>query len=483
MKNILITFVGTNDANRLIGKDDDGAILTILNNYEIDELYLIYNESGRVKEFTYREVAEFIEKEYHKLSHEANICKIKSFGAIDPTSHEEIYSNLKNYLRKDFDKQFFKENNVFANITSGTPAMHAIWFLIAESGEFDIKLIKSIEKQHAKDGQRVIDVPLFSGIKSKMEAISNLAIKETNYNVVADSKHISDTVKKIAQSDNKILITGETGTGKEELFKTLWENSARKDKKYIALNCAGLESTLLESELFGHEKGAFTGAINNKIGIVDEYSEGTLFLDEVNSLNLLTQAKLLRFLESGEYRKLGGNKSKKSEIRIIAATNVNLEKLVNQKQFREDLFYRLREFELFIPPLRERKDDIQFFVDKLKGDLIFDEPSINLLKNHQYKGNIRELKLILTRLQLLSKENKVNEKLTKQVLEDLNSDHKQREITIPEELNGKLMDLVKDMLYNLTLEKSKGNKSKAAEILGVSHTNMNNFVKEKNKGD
>jgi two-component system NtrC family response regulator len=192
-----------------------------------------------------------------------------------------------------------------------------------------------------------------------------------------------------------VLIEGETGTGKEVLAHFIHNASMRYDQPFIGVNCGAVSETLLESELFGHEKGAFTGAVKEKKGIFEIANRGTLFLDEIGEASLATQVKLLRVLETGEYIRVGGETIRKTNTRIIAASHVNLAKAVEEKTFREDLLYRLDVVKLTIPPLRERLEDlpilIDYFLKKLNTPLSFSEDCISRMKQYHWPGNVREL--------------------------------------------------------------------------------------------
>lgn len=208
-------------------------------------------------------------------------------------------------------------------------------------------------------------------------------------------RRLVDIAYKIANKNINVLIQGETGTGKEVLAKFIHAVSSRSDQIFIPVNCGALPENLLESELFGHEKGAFTGAGSMRRGIFEMANNGILFLDEIGEASLSIQVKLLRVLETGEFLRVGGEKSIKTNVRVIAATNVNLEEAIEQKKFREDLFYRLDVVRLEIPPLRQRQEDIPFlaeyFVQKINPGLSIAADALGLLSTYQWPGNMREL--------------------------------------------------------------------------------------------
>ncbi len=227
-------------------------------------------------------------------------------------------------------------------------------------------------------------------------------------------------IEKIAKTDITVLIQGESGTGKELIAKAIHEKSNRASKPFIRFNCAALPETLMESELFGHEKGAFTGAEKQKLGRFELAEAGTIFLDEIGELSLPMQVKLLRILQEREFERVGGVTTIKANVRVIAATNQNFETMIEQKQFREDLYYRLNSFPVHAAPLRERGDDVimlaTYFLEaysteynvKIKG---FSEAAKRLLKNYHWKGNVRELQNIISRAVILCTGNEITENL------------------------------------------------------------------------
>lgn len=217
---------------------------------------------------------------------------------------------------------------------------------------------------------------------------------------------VLDLVRKVADSKSNILIYGESGTGKELIARAIHFNSGRRDRPFVTVNCSALPETLLESELFGHMKGAFTGAIGNKEGLFEVAHEGSIFLDEIGETSLAIQVKLLRVLQEKEFRRVGGTKDLKVDVRIIAATNKELEKLVAEGKFREDLYYRLDVIPIILPPLRERPEDVplltDFFIrqfnESLQKQIEGIEPeAMRLLMTHEWKGNVRELENVIER--------------------------------------------------------------------------------------
>ncbi|MCX7920236.1 MAG: sigma-54 dependent transcriptional regulator [bacterium] len=228
---------------------------------------------------------------------------------------------------------------------------------------------------------------------------------------------IFELIKKVATTDSTVLITGESGTGKEVIAKAIHYHSLRKDKPFVSLNCGGIPEHLLESELFGHEKGSFTGAISQKKGLIESAEGGTFFLDEVAELPLSLQVKFLRVLQDKEFKRVGGLENLRADVRLIAATNKDLQEAVRQKMFREDLFFRLNVIPIHLPPLRERKEDIPKLIDrcltrlskksKRKKELVITPAAMQLLINYSWPGNIRELENIIEQLFTLSDSEKI----------------------------------------------------------------------------
>jgi transcriptional regulator with GAF, ATPase, and Fis domain len=218
---------------------------------------------------------------------------------------------------------------------------------------------------------------------------------------------IVDLVKKAAPTDATILISGESGTGKELVAKAIHDLSSRKEKNFIAVNCGALSENLLESELFGHVRGAFTGATTDKKGRFETANEGTIFLDEIGETTENFQLKLLRVLQSGEIEKVGSSQTNRVNVRVVAATNKNLESLVKEKKFREDLYYRLNVFNLELPPLRERKEDIEdltlHFIQSESADVSLSRAVLQALKAYNWKGNVRELQSVIKRAIIFAK--------------------------------------------------------------------------------
>ena len=261
--------------------------------------------------------------------------------------------------------------------------------------------------------------------------ISLQALKQ-RFEIIGNSIGLNRALEKamqVAPTDISVLVTGESGVGKEVIPKIAHQLSHRKHSKFIAVNCGAIPEGTIDSELFGHEKGAFTGATQTRAGYFEVADGGTIFLDEVGELPLTTQVRLLRVLENGEFIKVGSSKVQKTNVRIVAATNVNMQKAIEKNKFREDLYYRLSTVEINLPPLRERIDDIHLLFRKFCSDFAqkysmptirLSEEAITILLNHQWKGNIRQLKNIAEQLSVLEEDRAINKDVLKDYLPKLN---------------------------------------------------------------
>jgi transcriptional regulator with PAS, ATPase and Fis domain len=287
------------------------------------------------------------------------------------------------------------------------------------------------------------------------------------------------SAKMVAKTNATVLIEGETGVGKEVLANALQKESKRKSKPFIILNCATLPENLVESVLFGHLKGAFTGATKDKKGIFQVADGGTVFLDEINSLPLAIQGKLLRFLESGEYCPVGSTRVNIVDVRIITATNKDLKQLIRGGYFREDLFFRLNIFPLKMPPLRERKDDIEFlakyFIEhfSIKYKLAsakFSDKSINRFYCYTWPGNVRELRNICERMTILYPDKVIMPVNLPNELQDIGSIDVGSRFMLPEK-NFNLDIHEADLIFQ-SLQKNEGNRSKSARMLGISRDTL-----------
>lgn len=292
--------------------------------------------------------------------------------------------------------------------------------------------------------------------------------------------NIKKQIVQIAQTDSTVLITGENGTGKELVARQIHKLSLRKDKPFIAVNCAAIPENLSESELFGHEKGAFTGAYKSKPGKFEFADEGTIFLDEIADMKLSTQAKLLRVLQEKTFERVGGQKIISVDVRIIAATNKNLKIMIEQDTFREDLYYRLNVFPIHVPPLREHRIDIAIlakeFIRKKRKDIKknvsdISPKAINMLVSYDWPGNVRELENVIERAIILSQ----NDILTTELFPDILN----YSSTLPLYATAKKQAEERFQWQYITamFRQTKGNIKKAAELMGITRHGLQKIVK------
>jgi len=298
-------------------------------------------------------------------------------------------------------------------------------------------------------------------------------------NIVGNSKsmqNVYDLIAQVTRSDTTVLIRGESGTGKELVAHAVHFNSGRADKPFIKVNCGALPESVVESELFGHEKGAFTGAISTRKGRFELAHGGTIFLDEIGDLSLMTQIKLLRVLQEREFERVGGNVTRRTDVRIIAATNRDLELLVEGRKFRHDLYYRINVFPIHVPPLRERKTDIPLLADyfvekygKANNNTIsrISTQAIDMLMSYHWPGNVRELENCIERAVLLSTDGVIHGRHLPPTLQTPRKGAVERTGT----LESALTSLERDMLMD-ALKLCRGNKTKAARILGITERIM-----------
>nr|WP_319399298.1 sigma-54 dependent transcriptional regulator [uncultured Carboxylicivirga sp.] len=334
---------------------------------------------------------------------------------------------------------------------------------------------------------------------SKKENKKNTASDNKEF-IIGESSEIKDIIRLcdvVAPTNMSVLIQGETGSGKEYIARFIHQNSKRNDKPFVAVDCGAIPKDLANSELFGHLKGAFTGAINNKIGVFEQANGGTLFLDEVGNLAYDLQVKLLRAIQERVITKLGSTKSVNVDVRIIAATNDELEVDIQNNNFREDLYHRLNEFKISLPALRERKEDIlvfaRHFIQQANGDLYkevegMDPDVIIAMQNYSWHGNLRELRNVIKRSVLLStasnitldclpdeiKNHKEKEEydVVSQVLENVSEDDNKAP-----DLKGAANQFEKEVIIN-TLEEVNFNKSEAARKLNIDRKTLYNKMKQ-----
>jgi two-component system NtrC family response regulator len=350
----------------------------------------------------------------------------------------------------------------FGKISDGVQAMKNGAFDYIVKGDDNDKIIPLLYKALEK-------VQLQKKVEQLEKRISD---KYSFDNIIGKSKgleQVIDLAKKVAKTDSTVLLTGETGTGKEVFAQAIHENSNRVGKSFVALNCSTFSKEILESELFGHKQGAFTGAIKDKKGFIEEANGGTLFLDEIGEMPLELQAKLLRVLETNEYIQIGDTTPRKSNFRLIAATNRDLKTESDEHRFRSDLYFRLNIFEIKIPPLRERIKDIapltnyfaeQFSLRGNKKKLIIDPDFLYKLETYHWPGNVRELRNVIERSVIL-----VSDDILTQDVLPYEIQHQADKTN--KSLSAFSMQSVEKLHIQKVLNYTKGNKAEAARLLEI----------------
>lgn len=297
-------------------------------------------------------------------------------------------------------------------------------------------------------------------------------------------KEVLELVKRVSNSSTSVLITGETGSGKEFLTNIIHYNSVRRNKPLIKVSCAVLSREVFESELFGHEKGAFTGADKTKKGRFELAEGGTLFLDDVDDIPLSLQVKLLRVLQEQEFERVGGTDTLKVDVRVITSTKEDLKTLVKEKRFREDLFYRLNVFPIHMRPLRERIEDIKglvtFYVDKFSNGktIQIDDDVYEVLQKYHWPGNIRELKNLIERLILVCTDDKIT--VSKLPIEFYMQEIHDRSVTVGSLSLDQMLADYEIGILKAALKKCKGNKAKSAELLGIPPSTLRSKLEKYN---
>lgn len=445
--------------------DDDDAIRRILNDYLTEEGHDVVSCNNALCGL----------EEYKRASFDAVLSDIKMKGMDGMTFLTSV-------------RKLDPEAKVIMITAYGTVenAVDAI-----KAGAFDY-----IKKPFRLDDIHFSIKKALSFKKLEQENISlkkELKKKYSYEHIIGESppmQKVFERIAKVADSDSTILISGESGTGKELVAKTIHYQSARGSRPLIPVNCGAIPESLLESELFGHEKGAFTGAIATRIGRFELADGGTIFLDEIAELSRPLQVKLLRVLQEREFERVGGIKTIHVNVRILAATNRRIEKAVEDGDFRKDLYYRLNVIPLAIPPLRERKDDIELLCNhflelycqkKKRTTMTIDSEAMKIIKKYPWPGNVRELENLIERIVVLKDRDDDLIKAPELPERFLN---KQEEIDITITDDGidlsKAVEHFEKRLINQALKKSHGVKSKAANLLRVNRTTLVEKIKRLN---
>lgn len=463
---------------RIIIVDDEESILMLLteflrdNGYEVDPFLDSREALSALKTGTYQilitdlsmpkidglQLISYIQKEYLNLLG----IVITGYGTME-SAINAMRCGAFDYILKPF-----KLEDILATVESAL-----YYYNLLKSGNFnkDISKKANLMKRFSQS-RLLIENALLKGCLKEKYRFDNII------GISLGMQKVFELIEKVADTNATTLITGESGVGKELVAKAIHYNSSRKDSPIVIVNCGAIPENLLESELFGYEKGAFTGAYNTKHGKFEVADKGTIFLDEIGDMSLALQVKLLRVLQEKTFERIGGSKTIKVDIRFIAATNRDLEKMVKEGAFREDLYYRLNVVPIHIPPLRERKQDIPLLLNyflqqsnRLNDASVeeFDENAMEVLLAYDYPGNVRELSNIVERVVVLKKRGVITiedlpEKLwTFKVAEQHIDIQKGYETLVTEFEKAIIMKALKE---------TKGVKSKAASILNMNRTTL-----------
>lgn len=516
----LITWLGNRDVDSAIF-NKDAAVSQSLKELNFDKAVILYNfpsinfdkyishlESDRkgidnkinaLKENLNKDFSDYKSWLQSRTNTKLNFVKV---NLSSPTDHSEIYKACLSELDK-----IYKENpdtKLTYLISPGTPAMHAVWLILSqtkypgelietspEAGLKKIKLPFEISVDYNPSLNKIIESS-FKGL-----SLEDFSKDQDFQNIFFQSKQmhfVFNKAIKVAQFDEPVLITGETGTGKEGLAHIIYKKSRRKDNTFKTLNCGAIPQELVESELFGHKKGSFTGADKDKKGLFEVCNNGTLFLDEFGELPLRTQVKLLRVLQDGSFTPIGSTEEIKTNVRLIAATNKNLIEEIKQGKFREDLFYRIAVFTIDLPSLRERQGDLKFligkFIEKIKKekdqfpevqDREISVGGMNELLNHSWPGNVRELLNTLQRILLLGDSKKISAEEVKKNLYQFDKADKENLLLsyIPSDFNfDSVIGKIVKHYYSLA-QKQTTKKTEISKLLGFqNYQTMENWIKK-----
>ena len=488
--NVLLSFVGFHDPygrSVVDGQKQAGPILTALAEREFDAVVLLATPgSERSTEPTLTAIAD------HHPQCPATLVRL---SIDDPTDYTSIFAELRRSLANIQEQ--FSDASLWVSVSSGTPHMHACWLMLVASGELSATLIQSRPPQFVSGTHAVTEIdvqgPDFPEIKpgtdiapSKTPDVATAAICR-RLGVVGQAESFTVALERVANLsgfDVHVLLLGETGSGKELFAKFIHATSPRADKPMITVNCAAFPDTLIESQLFGHVRGAFSGAVKDQKGKFALADGGTLFLDEIAEIPAASQAKLLRAIEHGEIEVLGSDKTTKVNVRVIAATNKEIRKAIRDGQFREDLYYRFRGV-VNIPPLRERRGDIpllsQFVIER--WNTLHQNPkrlsadALTALRQHPWPGNIRELFKVIEDSAITTSGRVIRAR-------DLNFDQPVGGSVLPLlptphagfDINSFCAE-VRQELMEQALKLTDGNKAAAGRLLGITSQAVHQYFK------
>jgi len=398
---------------------------------------------------------------------------VSVFFAPGPTSNSREQEQLRKLMVNTTSVEGEYRSQLFARPKNGTSvAVDLTATLLRNSAAKPVGLALLVVPLERAGGGAEAGMPKRGIICRKIEG--------TDFILASPAMHkFMGLVDRVASHTETVLITGETGTGKELIARTVHESSSRRTRPWVDINCAALPENLVESELFGYEKGAFSGADSSKPGLFELADRGTLFLDEIGELQLQTQVKLLRVLDGQPFYRLGGHRKIKVDVRIVAATNQDLEAAVREGRFRQDLYHRLSQFQLRVPPLRERPEDVvalaEHFLSLKSPGKNFSERAISALLSHQWPGNIRELRNLVARMAMESTASEIDfPRLTAALTGEPSALRQTASMPVSN------LDSMEEQMIIKALERTGGQRTLAAEQLGISRRTLSRKLKEYN---
>lgn len=493
--NVLLSFAGSHDPfapSPLSGEMNTGPVLTVAGSHPFDHIYLF--STPRMAQQTVATAAE-LKKRYPET--DTHICEAP---LKDPTNYLGILRQIRSHFK--VIRAAHPEADYFIAVSSGTPHMHASWVMLAASGEIPATILQSTPPEFVPEGKSAVkeidlssdDFPRISLRESSGPAEDDrddFDEVRRELGIVGEDETFLKTIRQAAAyapyDDTHILLLGETGSGKERITELLHRLSPRASRALVAVNCSSLPAELVESQLFGHKKGAFTGATADHAGKFKTADGGILFLDELGELPLAAQAKLLRVLDQGEIEPVGANRPIKVNVRVVAATNRDIRQMVAEGRFREDLYQRFGAV-ITLPSLRQRKSDIPLLALHLLEDWnrrhqkqrSLSPKALTALTTHPWPGNVRELRRVVAQSAMLTDKSAIGPSELKFELPITTHAH----AAIPEPDSGfslqAYLDAQRGRIIERALEKTEHVQARAARLLGITPQALNQFLKAKN---
>lgn len=483
MKKILISWVGKNDLSAA-KTGELGPVLAALRHEQdksssFDNIHLLYN-------YPNTEVSRYIDWLKDELNSKTLVSKYH-VSLSSPTAYDEIYPAVFEQLTQLNKK--FPDHQRYVHLSPGTPAMTAVWVLLVKTQFPSVCLESWVDPDGQQVQQRELPFKIAAEFSYKAQQRAGHRLQDAEESlpelrgIIGQSPAMLDAItksRKMAARDVPVLIQGETGTGKEVFAKAIHDESIRKEQPFVAVNCAALPIELAESLLFGHKKGAFTGAATNHSGYFAQADGGTLFLDEIGDLDLRLQTKLLRALQEKVFTPVGSNSIERSDFRLICATHKNLTMMIEDNSFREDLFYRIAIGIINLPAVRYRQEDISLLSDALLKQInedLADQPeyrrkkltacAYDYIKSHSWPGNVRELKACLLRAAVWTDDEYLSSDIISSSIipREVKPSHIPSQIDSNIDLNNVLGEIASEYIRHALL-KTHGNKAATAKLLG-----------------